>query len=512
MSESKHGYDVLVVGGGPTGMMLAGELRLAQVEVAILERRETCHLVGSRAGGFHSRTIELLDQRGIADRFLVEGQLAQVITFGSTVLDMGDLPTRHPYSLALWQNHIERILDGWVTELGVPVHRGVQVSDVTKDEDGVEITIASGGSMRARYLVGADGGRSRVRTATGIDFPGWEATRTSLIAEVEVTDPTPAGIRRDAVGVHGLHVMENGHTVRVVTTEQELGPATEPTLQDLSRTLQQVYGTDFGVHSPTWISRFSDATRQAESYRRGRVLLAGDAAHIHSPAGGQGIGLGLQDAVNLGWKLAQVVHGHSPTALLDTYHAERHAAGARALRYTMAQTLLQRSDGRTEALHDTIAELLAVDGARHVIAGLVSGLDVAYDLGEGHPLLGRRMPDLDLVTSAGPRRFFDLMHTARPVLVNLTGIRPADVSGWSERVTMVDASYEGSWALPVVGQVPTPYAVLVRPDGHVAWVGTRPASDQAGATDAHGGREPTFAGLRQALTTWFGRSLGHAAD
>ena len=430
--------EVVIAGSGPTGLMLAGELALAGVDVAIVERRPTPELVGSRAGGFHSRTLEILDQRGIADRFLAEGQVVQAAGFGSTMLDLSDFPTRHPYSLGLFQNHIERILLGWVEELAVPIHRGIAVTGFVQDDTGVDLQLAEGEPMRTQYLVGADGGRSVIRQAAGIDFVGEDATRSNLIAEVEVTEKTPEGVRQDATGIHGLHPMADGRTMRVVVTEQQLGPATEPTLADLSEALTVVFGTDFGVHHPTWISRFTDATRQAAAYRDRRVLLAGDAAHTHSPAGGQGIGLGVQDAVNLGWKLAQVVRGISPDALLDSYHSERHPAGARALRHTMAQSLLQRGDVRIGALRDTVADLLGFDGPRTLVAGLVSGLDVAYDLGEGHPLLGRRMPDLDLVTPDGPLRVYALLHGARPVLLDLGEPASIDITPWADRVRHVD--------------------------------------------------------------------------
>jgi 2-polyprenyl-6-methoxyphenol hydroxylase-like FAD-dependent oxidoreductase len=481
--------EVIVAGGGPTGMMLAGELALAGVDVAIIERRPTSELVGSRAGGFHSRTIEILDQRGIADRFLAEGKPVQAAFFGTIQLNVSDFPTRHPYTLGLWQNHIERILAGWIEELGVLVHRGLEVGGIAQDDSGVDVHLADGGQMRAQYLVGADGGRSAVRKAAGIGFPGWDATRSSLIAEVEVTEETPAGMRIDEVGVHGLHLMEDGRTTRVVVTEKHIGPPTEPTLADLSKALTDIYNTDFGVHSPTWISRFTDATRQAEAYRTGRVLLAGDAAHIHSPTGGQGIGLGIQDAVNLGWKLAQVVKGTAPDSLLDTYHAERHPAGARALKHTMAQAVMQRADPRIGALADTVAGLLDIDEARKRIAGLISGLDVRYDLGEGHPLLGRRMPDLDVVTANGPRRVFSLLHDARGVLLNLGAPGTTNAGPWADRVHWVDATYDGGWQLPVIGAVAAPSAVLIRPDGYVAWTG-----------------DGTGQGLENALATWFGPS------
>lgn len=479
--------DVIVAGGGPTGMMLAAELTLAGVDAAIVERRPTPELVGSRAGGFHSRTIEILDQRGIADRFLAEGQPVQAAFFGNTTLDVSDFPTRHPYTLGLWQNRIERILAGWIEELGVPVHRGLEVAGFAQDDSGVDVHLADGGPMRALYLIGADGGRSAVRKAAGIGFPGWDATRSSLIAEVEVTEETPAGIRIDEVGIHGLHLMEDGRTMRVVVTEKQIGPATEPTLADLGKALTEVYSTDFGVHSPIWISRFTDSTRQAAAYRSGRVLLAGDAAHIHAPSGGQGIGLGIQDAVNLGWKLALVVKGIAPDSLLDTYHAERHPAGARALKHTMAQSIMQRADPRIGALADTVAGLLTIDEARKRLGGLISGLDVRYDLGEGHPLLGRRMPDLDVVTSNGPLRVFTLLHDARAVLLNLGAPGSIDPGPWGDRVQLVDATYDGAWELPVIGSVSAPAAVLIRPDGHVAWTG-----------------DGTQQGLEDTLSSWFG--------
>jgi 2-polyprenyl-6-methoxyphenol hydroxylase-like FAD-dependent oxidoreductase len=482
-------HAVVIAGGGPAGMMLAAELALAKVDVAVVERRPSHVLVGSRAGGFHSRTIEVLDQRGVADRFLAEGQVAQAAMLATTVLDMSDFPTRHPYSLGIWQNKIERIMAAWIAELPVVIYYGSEVTGFAQDDAGVDVVRSGGQALRARYLIGCDGGRSLIRKAAGIEFPGWDPTRSNLIAEVETTDEPPPGIRHDATGVHGLHRMEDGRTVRVVVTERELGPSSEPTLRDLSEALITVYGTDFGIHNPTWISRFTDMTRQAASYRAGRVLLAGDSAHVHYPAGGQGLSLGVQDAVNLGWKLAQVVHGISPASLLDTYHDERHPVAARALQLTMAQTTLQRRDERMQALVDVVVELVSMEEPRKRLAGMISGLDIRYDLGEGHPLLGRRMPDLDLVTADGPLRVFELLHDAKPVLLNLG--RPAgfDITGWADRVQLLDASYEGEWELPVLGAVSAPTAVLIRPDGYVAWVADR-----------------TSLGLAQALGTWFGPS------
>jgi 3-(3-hydroxy-phenyl)propionate hydroxylase len=482
-----NAHAVVIAGGGPTGMMLAAELALAKVDVAVIERRPDHVLVGSRAGGFHSRTIEVLDQRGVAGRFLAEGQVAQAAMFATTVLDMSDFPTRHPYSLGIWQNKIERIMAAWIAELPVRVCYGREVMGFAQDDAGVDVELSDGQSLRAQYLVGCDGGRSIIRKAAAIEFSGWDPTRSNLIAEVQVTEEPPRGIRHDAIGVHGLQRLEDGGTVRVVVTEQQLGPSSEPTLRDLSEALVTVYGTDFGIHSPTWISRFTDMARQAVTYRAGRVLLAGDSAHVHYPAGGQGLSLGVQDAVNLGWKLAQVVRGTSPESLLDTYHAERHPVGARALRHTMAQGTLQRADERMNALVGVVSELVIMDEPRKLIAGLVSGLDIRYDLGEGHPLLGRRMPDLDLVTADGPLRVFELLHGAKAVLLNLAEPGGFDLTPWAARVRLVDAEYDGVWELPVLGAVTAPTAVVIRPDGYVAWV-----------------TEGTDVGLHEALTAWFG--------
>ena len=491
-------HAVVIAGGGPTGLMLAGELALAGVDVAIVERRASQDLPGARAGGLHSRTIEVLDQRGIADRFLSQGQVAQVAGFASVRLDISDFPTRHPYGLGLWQNHIERILAGWVGELAVPIYLGREVTGFGQDDTGVEVEVSDGQSLRAAYLVGCDGGRSLIRKAAGIEFPGWDPTTSALIAEAEMAEEPELGIRQDARGIHAFGRLEyeirdgevvfmDGGPVRIMVTEEHPGHSTEPTLRNLSEALIAVYGTDYGIHSPTWISRFTDMTRQAASYRDRRVLLAGDAAHVHSPVGGQGLNTGVQDAVNLGWKLAQVVHRTSPESLLDTYHAERHPVAAHVLRNTMAQVALMRADDRIEALRDTVSELLSMDEPRKRFAAMMSGLDIHYDLGEGHPMLGRRMPDLDLVTANGPLRVFTLLHDAWPVLLNLGEPGGFDITPWADRVQLIDATYDGTWELPGLGEVTAPTAVLIRPDGHVAWVG-----------------DSTQLGLADALTTWFG--------
>jgi 2-polyprenyl-6-methoxyphenol hydroxylase-like FAD-dependent oxidoreductase len=536
-------HAVVIVGAGPTGLMLAAELALARVDVAIVERRLTQDIAGLRAGGLHSRTIEVLDQRGIVDRFLSEGQVAQTGGFAQIKLDLSDFPTRHPYGLGLWQSHFERILAGWVGELAVPIYRGREVTAFAQDDTGVDIELSAGNGLRAEYLVGCDGGRSLIRKAAGIEFPGWDPTTSSLIAAVEMVEKPELGIHRTAFGIHafgreeyeirdGKLTFKDVGPIRVMVPEQHPVPAGEPTLRDLSAALIKTCGTDYGAHSPTLISRFTDMTRQAAAYRNGRVLLAGDAAHVHSPVGGQGLNTGVQDAVNLGWKLAQVVKRTSPESLLDTYHAERHPVAARVLRNTMAQVALLRTDDRTEALRAAVSELLSMDEPRKHFAAKMSGLDIRYDLAhhdrddqalghhdlahhnrgdhdrsnpnasddpngrssinrrpnsDRHPLLGRRIPDLDLITAIGPFRLFTLLHKARPVLLNLGEPSRFDITPWADRVDLVEAEYGGVWELPALGTVAPPTAVLIRPDGHVAWV-----SNQA---------HPT---LRDALTTWFG--------
>jgi 2-polyprenyl-6-methoxyphenol hydroxylase-like FAD-dependent oxidoreductase len=489
---------VVIVGGGPTGLMLAGELALAGVDVAVVERRDNQELAGSRAGGLHARTIEIFDQRGIADRFLAEGQRAQVAGFAGVSLDISGFPTRHNYGLGLWQKHIERILAGWVAELGVPIHRGCEVTGFRQDETGVYVALSDGRTIRAAYLVGCDGGRSLVRKTAGIEFPGSDPTTSAIVAEVDMTEEPPLGVHHGPFGLHsfgrenyeivdGKVVYAESGPVRVMVAEESAAATGEPTLGDLGEALVAACGTDYGVRNPAWISRFTDTARQAASYRKGRVLLAGDAAHIHPPDGGQGLQTGVQDAVNLGWKLAQVAKGISPESLLDSYHSERHPVAARVLRNAMASVALRRGDERTMALRETVADLLRMDEPYRRFAGMMSGLDVRYDLGEGHPLLGLRMPDLDLVAGNGSLRVFALLHQARPVLINFGEAGALDISPWADRVQTIDASYAGCWELPVLGAVAAPSAVLVRPDGYVAWVG-----------------DGTSSGLAEALTVWFG--------
>ena len=480
-------HAVVIAGSGPTGMMLAAELALAGIDVVIVEPRANQDVDGGRAGGLHSRTIEVFDQRGIAERFLSQGQVMQIGGFAGIRLDISDFPTRHNYGLALWQAKFEPIMADWVGELGVPILRGRSVVRFVQDGTGVDVELSDGQSLRAEYLAGCDGGRSLVRKTAGIDFPGLDPSASFMLAEVEMNEEPLVGMRPEGGGIGPVNRDGNPGPYGVVLKERLVEHDGEPTLQDLREALVATYGTDYGAHSPTRLSRFTDMTRQAASYRKGRVLLAGDAAHVHPPHGGQGLNIGVQDAVNLGWKLAQVIKGVSSESLLDTYHAERHPVGARVLHNTMAQVALSGADERHIALRDIVTDLLGMDEPRMHIVAMMSGLDVHYDLGQGHPLLGRRMPDLDLQTADGPTRVFTLLHDARPVLLNLGGLGAFDIAAWADRVRMVDATHDGLWELPVLGEVAAPSAVLIRPDGYVAFAGD--------LTDAE---------LPRALTTWFG--------
>jgi 3-(3-hydroxy-phenyl)propionate hydroxylase len=479
-------HAVVIAGGGPSGLMLAGELALAGVDVIIVERRASQHVDGSRAGGLHARTIEVLDQRGIAERFLSAGHQHPSVGYATIPVDISDCPTRHNYVLALWQREFEPILARWVDGLGVPILHGTDVVGFAQDDSGVDVETSANGTLRAEYLVGCDGGRSLIRKAAGIDFVGLDPSTSWIIAEVDMDEEPQIGTRRGG-GIGPVNRVEGGGPYRVVLTERDIEDSGEPTLEDLSEALVAEYETDFGLRRANWISRFTDMSRQAASYRLRRVLLAGDAAHLHPPHGGQGLNIGVQDAVNLGWKLAQVVHRTSPDNLLDTYHTERHPVAAQVLHNTRAQVALATPDDRHQSLRDTMAELLRMDEPRRRFAAMIAGLDIHYDLGDGHPLLGRRMPDLDLQTADGPTRLFTLLHDARPVVLNLAQPDAVNISPWADRVRAVDASHQGVWELPVIGEITPPPAVLIRPDGHVAWVG-----------------EPSHPGLPDALTTWFG--------
>lgn len=495
--------DVVIAGAGPTGLMLACELRLAGVDVVVVER--LAERTGeSRAGGIHSRTLEVLDQRGVLDRFLAEGELQPVGHFSALYLEFDESESRHPYPLMILQSAIERLLEEWATELGVRVRWSSEVSGIHQDEAGVTVELGTAGAapatLRARYLVGCDGGRSTVRKLSGIDFPGTEATMTALIGDVELPDLPEdyVWVRRCPTGDYSAIAFEPGW-FRVITSEYDRVPdRDEPvTFEQLRESLVRVAGTDFGMQNPRWISRFTDAARQAAQYRQGRVLLAGDAAHIHFPAGGQGLNMGVQDAVNLGWKLASVVRGQAPESLLDSYHAERHPVGERVLHNTRAQSALVRPGPQTDALRDVFGSLMVFDDVNRYLRHMLNALDIRYPVDGNQPLDGRRVPDADLNTPEGPTYVYELLHTARPVLLDLRGSAEVaeSVKGWADRVDLVEARAEDDhWIVPAIGEIPAPAALLIRPDGHVAWSA---AADGAPDTSA----------LRTALTTWFGPAL-----
>jgi 3-(3-hydroxy-phenyl)propionate hydroxylase len=495
--------DVVIAGAGPTGLMLACELRLAGVDVIVVER-----LAGrtgeSRAGGLHSRTLEVPDQRGVLDRFLAVGELQPVGHFSGLRLEFDAYESRHPYPLGIQQSEIERLLEEWAAELGVQVRRSSPVSGVHQDEAGVTVELDTGeaapATLRARYLVGCDGGRSTVRKLAGIGFPGTPATMTAMVGDVELPDLPEdyIWVRRVANGDYSAIVLEPGWH-RVITSEYDrVVDRDEPaTFEQLQETLTRLAGTDFGMRNPRWVSRFGDATRQADRYREGRVLLAGDAAHIHFPAGGQGLNMGVQDAVNLGWKLAAVVRDQAPESLLDSYHAERHPVGERLLHNTRAQSALVRPGPQTDALREVFNALIVFDDVNRYLVGMLTGLDIRYPLDDNHRLVGRRVPDVELKAPDGATCVYELLHAARPVLLDLRGTAgvAAVAEGWADRVDLVQAQGEDDyWPVPAVGEIPAPAALLIRPDGHVAWV-----ADTDGTPDT--------SALRTALTTWFGPAL-----
>ena len=455
-------FDVIIVGAGPTGLALAGELRLHGADVVVLERdAEPTKVV--RALGMHARTIELLDQRGLLDRFLAAGTSHPVGGFfaGIQKPTPARLDTAHNYVLGIRQPVTDRLLAEWAVEVGADIRRGIEVVGLSQDDDGVTVELADGSRLRSRYLVGCDGGRSTVRRLLGIDFPGEPSSVDTLVGEMEVTAPHDELTLlmmeiRETQKRFGIGPIGDG-LYRVVVPAAGVAEdrSTPPTFEEFQQQLRVTAGTDFGAHSPRWLSRFGDATRQASRYRSGRALLAGDAAHTHPPMGGQGLNLGVQDAFNLGWKLAAAVAGWAPLDLLDTYEAERHPVAADVLTNTRARMELVSTEPGPQAVRRLFSELMDFEEVRQHLISKVIAISIRYDFGDPHPLVGRRLRDIVLMRG----RLFSLMHAGRGLLLDQTG--QLSVAGWADRVDhVVDVSEELD--------VP---AALLRPDGHVVWVG-----------------------------------------
>lgn len=456
-------FDVIISGGGPTGMMLACELRLHAVDVLVLEKdAEPSKTV--RSLGLHPRSIEIMDQRGLLDRFLALGQQYPGGVGRFAAIDKPrpvKLDSAHSYVLGIPQPVTDRLLAERAGELGAQIRRGCELTGVEQDDDGVSVELADGTMLRSRWLVGCDGGRSLVRKLIGIGFPGEPAKREWILGEVEVTAPQDevAAVSDEVRKTHkgfGIGPAGNGlHRAVVPAAAVAEDRSVAPTLEEFRTQLRAYAGTDFGAHSPRWLSRFSDATRLAEQYRVGRILLAGDAAHVHPPLGGQGLNLGIQDAFNLGWKLAAEIDGWAPDGLLDSYFAERRPVAEDVLTITRAQSELLSPEPGPQAVRRLLSELMDFEDVSGFLAERISAIGVRYDFGEGPKLLGRRQRDITL--SRG--RLYELTRDGRGLLLDQTG--KLSVAGWTDRIDHV---------ADVSGELDAP-AILLRPDGHVAWIG-----------------------------------------
>jgi 2-polyprenyl-6-methoxyphenol hydroxylase-like FAD-dependent oxidoreductase len=467
--------DVIVVGAGPVGLMLAGELRLGGVDVTVYDKL-TAPTEESRALGFNRRAAESLGQRGLLPG-LGDFRWGPMGHFGGVRFDLGMLDEDHSGVLGLSQARTEQMLGNWLAGIGVPVRRGYEVTGLRETPDGIAVAYDGPdgpGEDTAGYLAGCDGANSTVRTLAGIPAPGRESTRGMYTAEITGVKlrPRPIGERLPGGNMVVCTPVGEGR-YRIVIHDKSLPP--RPDLSRLTFTQvadawQRLTGESVHHAQPQWLWASGNAARLAAEYRRGRVLLAGDAAHEIPPLAAWGLSAGLQDAANLGWKLAATINGWAPDGLLGTYHDERHPIGQQLLRNAQAASMLYLGDSDMDPVRSVLGELVAYKDAAGHLAGIVSGLGIRYDLGPGaHPLLGLRMPpDRELTCSDGRSVMVgELLHAGRGVLISAGGI-DARVDGWADRIEVVT----GTWA---TGQEPALDAVLIRPDGYVAW--TSPGSD-----------------------------------
>jgi 2-polyprenyl-6-methoxyphenol hydroxylase-like FAD-dependent oxidoreductase len=485
-SAHPHSTPVLIAGAGPVGLMLAIELRLGGIDVLVVEQRPTGTVGQSRAVGVNARSLEFLIQRGVGERALELGAPMPAVLFAGIFMDPGAHDDDWPGALRLPQHQTERLLTERALELGAHFAWSTTVVGLRQDDDGVTVDLESDGEtthLRAAYLAACDGGRSTVRTLCEIPFPGVRGEDWWIVGDVDLASP-PEGRasfgRNDLVGFYQVSRAEaDVHRVTLKCLAPPRDPAAPVTLEEARAAMIEGLGTDYGLRDARWLSRWSDGFRQAERYRSGRVFLAGDAAHTHPPIGGQGLNVGLQDAVNLGWKLAAVLRGDAPDDLLDSYHDERHAAEVDATRWSLAQTELIKPGPRRDAQREVIADLLTIPAVTLRMSGHLSGLSLRYPLDGNHPIVGYRMPDLVLAGAGTRSSVFDALRLAKPALVDLTGgALPHTVSTttapWDDRLVRITGAYDpdlrgDGWHFPAIGDVPAFDAALLRPDGHVVW-------------------------------------------